>query len=419
MRRIVVIALSVFLLGACSGNISRDIPPLLHSVPSRSLAVMHFPHCSNALEFLLDSTSVFRQIDYGRLDEAEMVLSYDYSAALVPLLAIDAGRADADTSQAVRKILSQAEEIGLHALYTGNNLPKRAALLLSPSRPSIDEAWSHIESGASILDAPGFKDAVSTPGNSSARIMLKNESASRWIPAKLLKEFFARKDLVRFTSGAAEWTVMDLDGESGEGIVMRPYTEGKKKYLAEMFASVPAAEMKLGDVVPDTLDMVICLPLKDCKAYCEAWKECLDVRAGLSRYKGRLASLKKSSGKHPETWMVEQDIKEVARVCWDGHEIMLFRSAHRKRNASPAAEANPYPGFIPALFGEAFRIADESYVLSQGHWTAVGSEADLCSWLDACRDNTASRLPKKAKYYFETEKFSLMADNKNIITNVN
>lgn len=380
---------------------------------------MHFPHCGNALEFLLDSTSVFRSIDYGRLEDAEIILSYDYSSSLVPLLAIDAGRADADTSQAVRKLLSQAEEAGLHALYTGNHMPKRAAVLLSTSRPAIDEAWSHIESGASILDAPGFQDALSTSGGGSARIFLKNESASRWIPRNTLKDFFPWKELVRFVSGAAQWTVLDLDGESREGMVLHPYTEGKKKYLAEMISALPAGEMKLSAVAPDTLDLAICLPLKDCKAYYEAWKECLDVRADISRHKGRLAALKKSCGKHPEVWMAEQDIKEVARICWEGHDVVLFRSAHRKRGSAAAPEANPYPGFIPALFGDAFRIADESSCVSLGHWTALGSAEDLSSWLDACRKNTARHFPAKSKFYFEYEKLSLVAGNKNIITNVN
>lgn len=418
MRRIVVIALSVFLLWACNGNISRDIPPLMRAVPSRSVAVFHFPHCSSALGFLLDSTSVFRRVDYGRLGNSEMVLSYDYSAALVPLLAIDAGRSDSDTSQAVRRILSQAEELGLHALYTGNHLPKRAAVLLSTSRPSIDEAWGHIESGASILDAPGFKDALALSEVSSARIMLKNESASRWIPKNMLKGFISRKDLVRFVAGAASWTVMDLDGESRDGIVVHPFTDGKKKYIAEMFSALPAGDMKLSSVVPDTVDMVICLPLKDCKAYSEAWKECLDVRADLSRHKGRLASLRKSCGKNPEIWMAEQDIKEVAKVCWEGNEVLLYRGAHRKRNSS-APESNPYPGFIPALFGEAFRIADDGSFLCQGNWTILGSTEALASWLDACKGKPVPELPRKAKYYFGNKEFSLVADSKNIITNVN
>ena len=405
------------MLWACTGNISRDIPPLMRSVPSRSLAVMHFPHCSSALEFLLDSTSIFRRVDYGRLGSAEMVLSYDYSAALVPLLAIDAGKADADTSQAVRKVLSQAQEFGLHALYTGDHLPKRAALLLSTSRPSIDEAWSHIESGASILDAPGFKEALSIDGPGSARIMLKNGSASRWLPRKL-DMGFSRKDLVRFVSGAAAWTVADLDGPSGEGIVLHPWTDGKQSYMAQMFSALPAGEMKLSSVIPDTLDMVVCLPLKDCKAYNEAWKECLDVRADLSRYKGRLASLKRASGKNPEIWMAEQDLKEVARLDWDGHQVLLWRSARRSR-ASAAPAENPYPGFIPALFGEAFRIADEGFLAGRGNWTAAGSASDVAAWLDACKGKTAQGMPKKAKYYFRSGKFSLVADNNNIITNVN
>ena len=98
--------------------------------------------------------------------------------------------------------------------------------------------------------------------------------------------------------------------------------------------------------------------------------------------------------------------------------MLLFRSAHRKRGGD-APEANPYPGFIPALFGEAFRIADDGSSLCRGNWTILGSAEALSAWLDACKGKPVPELPRKAKFYFGNKEFSIVADSKNIITNVN
>ncbi len=408
--------IAAVLLASCAHVQAPEESALMRTVPSRAVVVMHFNRCERALECLLDSTSVFRSLDYGRLGDAEMVLSYDYSAGLIPLLAVDAGRADEDTSSAVRKVLQQAEELKLNTLYTGKLLPRRAAILLSPSRAAIDEALGHIESGASVLDAPDFMEASSLADGSEGSIVLKNESAGRWLPAKVLKGQVDRREMVRFVNGAAQWTVLNFRDLTRNGIVVRAFTGGKRKYLADLISHLPAGESKLSSAVPDTAHFIVDLPLKDWKQYHEAWKECLDARADLSKYKGRLAGLRKRFGKSPDVWLAEMAPRELAIVRWEAHEMLLLRGARKSRRT--LAE-NPFPGFIPAIFGELFRIADDSCISSWDGWTVLGSEEDIEAWGAAARTGALKGLPRSAKFYIGNDALCLTADGKNILMDVN
>ena len=407
--------IAIFLV-SCARVQAPEESALLRTVPSRAVAVMHFNHCERALEFLLDSTSVFRRLDYGRLGDSEMILSYDYSAGLIPLLAVDAGRAGADTSSAVRKVLQQAEELKLNPLYTAGLLPKRAAVLLSPSRAAIDEALMHIESGASVLDAADFAGASALADGTAGNIILKNESAGRWLPAKMLKGQVDRREMVKFVNGAAQWTVLSFKDLSRSGIGVRAFTGGKRQYLAEFISRLPAGESKLAAALPDTAHFVVDLPLKDWKQYTEGWKECLDARADLSKYKGRLAGLKKRFGKSPDAWLAEMAPREIALVRWESHELLLLRSAHKRKGG--LAE-NPFPGFIPAIFGDAFRIADDSCTAVMDGWTLFGSADDIAAWGDAARTGALKGLPRSAKYYIRNNAVCLVADGKNITMDVN
>lgn len=411
MRRIKIIALASILLFACTKPAEREATPLLRTVPSRSLVVAHFGHLGHALELLLDSTSVFRSIDYGRFANEEAILSYDYSAAMIPLLSIDAGRPASDTSAAVGKILEQAEEKGLYAFYTADLLPKRAAVLLSTSKTAVKEAEEHIRAGVSVLDAQGFPGAFALAGSAAGSIILKNASASRWLPADFLRKDVVRKELNRFVAGISEWTVLDFVSYSFDSVTLKFGSDGSIGDLAELFARLEAGDCKAASAVPASSDFVLGLALKDAKAYSELWQECLDVRSDLSKYKGRIAGLRKRCGKNPHTWLSEKNLRELVLVRWEGREVLLLRGG--KVKAAGAAQ-NPCPGFVPALFGEAFRIADDSFCASASGWSALGSEADVNAWLGSLPsgDSLFRGIPKSAKCYFVNNDFGIVSDNK-------
>ena len=420
MRRFAIIALSAFLLlCSCSAPADKEFSPLFHTVPSRSLVVARFGHLEHGLGLLLDTTSVFRSLDYGRLGNEEAILSYDFGAALIPLLSIDAGKASADTSSAVARLLAQASGKGLYAFYTADLLAKRAAVLLSTSLTAIREAEEHIRAGVSVMDAHGFSDALSLCGGSALSVIQKNSSCSRWLPADFLRKNVARRDLNSFVAGVSEWTVLDFDSYSFDRVALRFGNDGSKRYLSEMFAGLAAEECKAGAAVPAASDFVLGVAMKDVKLYSDAWQECLDVRADLSKYNGRLAGLRKRCGKNPLVWMKEKDIREIVVARWDGREVQLVRGSSKVRKSEPSD--NPYPGFVPALFGDAFRIADESCCASAAGWTAIGSSEDVSAWLEALpdRDSAFTGIPRTAKCYFINDEFSIVADNKKTELHVN
>ena len=417
MRRVTGIICACLLLASCGSKVAGELSALYSAVPSRSVAVMHFSSCEDALGLLLDSTSVFRSLDYGRLGGAETVLSYDYSAGLVPLLILDAGRADADTSAVVRSLLEQAAENKLFSLYSGEMLPRRSVLLLSPSKALIAEAGEHILSESSILDAEGFREAVPLADGGKGSIFLRNSSAMRLIPRKMLKDYFVRNDLARFFSGLCEWTVLNFSAYSREGISVAFREPGSARYFSRLLDGLEAGDCKAQSALPDSADFILGLCLEDPKAYLQAWEECLDVRAELSRYKGRLASLRKSSGKNPAAWWAEKAPREIVRAAWDGNELLLMRPGRKAKPAGPAE--NQCPGFIPALLGSAFRIADDSMCASAGGWTAFGSAEAVAAWLEAPKGAALPGIPRKAKYYLINPEFSVVADSKNTVLNVN
>ncbi len=408
-------SIAVVLLVSCARVSAPEASPLMRTVPSRAVEVMHFPHLEQALELLLDSASVFRSLDYGRLGNNEMILSYDYSAALVPILAIDAGRASDDTSGVVASLLQQASAKKLHCLYTGSTFERRM-LLLSPSQAAIDEAAIHIAEGVCILDAPDFRKALSLSEGSVGRILLRNGLAHRWLPKELLQEVYPRRMVSSFVAQAAEWTVLDFDSASSEGIALRFLPDAIGKSLASVFSRLPAAPCKLASALPDSASFVLDLAFKDCMAYKAAWENCLDARASLSKYNGRAASLRRQFGKKPADWLSGIDPAELALVHWDGHELLLLRPSHRIRNAELAQ--NPYPGYVPALFGEAFRLQCDSTLLCSGGWIAIGSAGDVQAWADAAKVKSSRLLPGKIKYLLKTDELYLFGDDKKTVLNV-
>lgn len=177
------------------------------------------------------------------------------------------------------------------------------------SRASVDEAFRHIESRVSILDANGFADALSLAGEGAGVLILKNENANRWLPKGLLEDVYPRKAVSSFVS--------------------------------------QAAPCKLAFALPDSASFVLDMAFKDCRQYTAAWERCLDARAALSKYNGRVASLRKQFGRKPADWLAGLDPVELARVRWDGHDVLLLRPSRKPKNAG--LSDNAYPGFVPAL----------------------------------------------------------------------
>ena len=403
------------LAASCGGGRRDGRSELLLTVPSRSVAVMQFRRCGDALRFLTDSTSVFRKLDLRRLDNAQMVLSYDYSARLIPLLAIDAGRASDDTSSLVAGIMRQAEDLGLCCSYTGKALHGRAALLLSPSRASILEAEEHIRAGASIMDARAFSEAVSS-WSGDGLVILRGGKAARWLPASVLSGLVPRRKLVSFLDELAEWTVFDLPSCEWKDASVRFITGGRDDYLGSWMPAQRGSSSRIREILPEGVSLVLDLPLDDWKEWYSSYRVFLDARARLTRHDSMLASLRSASGTAPVKWMEQIDPQEIALVRWDSGELLMLRTRRKVRDVSSGD--NPYRGFVPAVFGRAFETSDDSCLGRSGHWIAMGSPESVGAFLEGFSPAPDLQMPvKDVKFAVWTPEFSLSGAGGGVLFN--
>ena len=370
----------------------RRTPELLAAVPSDALAVLCFDHCADGIR-LYDTTSVLAQLNLTAFKNARMALSLCYNGSLVPVLALDCGRAEADSASAVSALRAQASTLKLHSEFfpADKEAGRRGFVVITPSEAQLTAVRRHLGEYTSILDAPGFRQALAAAASDDF-IIFRNSGAERLAPKGWMKDDFPRRDLTAFLSTLAAWTV--LTPNSG-GFSIRPVCDAGDSYYANILGSLPPADSRLDAILPREVRFAMTLPVSNPSSR-EAIERWQDASVRLTRYRKALDELKKTSGKDPLLWEKELDIREVALVRFDGGTVALVRPARAATEHEPAP--NTRRGFLPALYGSAFALADDSTTATYGGWHVFGSDSDVRAFLEAERpgkDEPRISLPGK------------------------
>lgn len=358
----IVAALSVL---SCSGGpseASREAPELLRAVPSDALSVGVFSRLDKGLAQMVDSASVLKSLDFGKLSKARTAIAMCYVGSLSPLLVIEAGKCDGDTLSSVHSLLEQADSLRISSAFVA--LEAHNALLLSPSATVVTVAGRHIASESSILDAPDFASVLEALGGQDA-VVYRNSGASRLFSRELCS--VTRKDLNSFIHDASEWTVV-----AGDKVDCVQPESGK--YFCNFLGALGEGQSKLASSWPSRSELVVDLPIADLpsfRKFYEAWR---DARVELEQYQKRIQNLSKTRGKSPLAWEKELEIKEIAYVAAPGFRVNMIRTS--KGPKQEEVVPNPYTGFVSALYGGLFNPSD-SCIVRRGEWLVSGERAVL------------------------------------------
>lgn len=390
-KGIIALLAALPLLFAC-GNPSpktgdlRRIPELLAAVPSDALAVVCFDHLEDGIS-LLDSTSVLRQLNLTAFKQSKMALSLCYNGSLVPVLALDAGRAEADSASAVSTLLAQAATLKLQTEYVRPDAEakRRGFLLITPSNAQLTAVRRHLSEHTSILDAPGFRQALAAASGRDFIIFRGGGAPERLAPKGWMQGFFPRRALTRFLGSVADWTVLT---PTADGFDVTPVCEQDDAFYANILGSLPFGDSRLGAILPEDVRFALALPvaLPQLREAVDRWQ---DASVKLTAHQKRLETLRKESGKDPLKWEREQDVREVALVHFgeDG-VVALVRPAKSATEREP--RENPWRGFLPALYGDAFTLADDSCTACARGWQIYGSPEAVTAFIEAARPEEAA-----------------------------
>ena len=368
MRKCIPVLTSIAIaLGmlSCSGAGSvapGNAPELLRAVPSDALSVGVFGRLDKGMERMVDSASVLRSLDFGRLARSRAVIALCNIGTIYPLLIVEAGKCDGDTLAAVPSVLAQADSLRISSAFVP--LGTHNVLLISPSATVVTVSGRHISSESSILDAPDFDSVLEVLGTSDA-VIYRNSGASKLFSTELCS--VPRKSLNAFMHDASEWTVV-----SGDKVDCVQPESGR--YFCNFLETLGEGQSKLAASWPGGASLAVDIPIEDLASFRKSYEAWRDARVELEQYQKRIQELGKKLGKNPLAWEKELGIKEVAYVAAPGFRVNMIRTS--KGPKQEEVVPNPYTGFVRALFGDLFNPAD-SCIVRRGEWLLSGDRAVL------------------------------------------
>lgn len=369
-----------------------ELPELMQTVPSDALAVLDFSRCDKGMDMQLDSTTAINRLDLKEFRSSRITISYVFMGKLVPVLAIEAGRASADTSEAVRSLIRQADTLGISSMFLPQGVPggRHSIVLLTTSQAAIPSVDRHLESHSSIVEAPGFSDAYRISGGKPDFIYLRNSGVDKTLPRTFLSRYISPRLTARFLQGAADWMVINA-GDGADKLEMSTVDNGSYSQYVNLLADLEPAESRLASVLPQDTEFVIDLPIGD--GFRGHYEDYLDACRMLESYNAGIAELRKNAGISPVDWEKSNGIKEVAIVHWNNRKVVLYRPA--KGSRSEEIVKNPYAGFPALLYGGVFELDNDLYCGNCGKWVVTGSEPDVTAFLQTSNYLQASDWPQK------------------------
>ena len=315
-----------------------------------------------------------------------MAVSLHYSGKLLPLYVYDAGNAteSGGPSEEAAALVAGLEGKGLTVRFVEAGRPM---VLASASDVLIQSALRHLDKSMSVMDAPGFADAIALV-NGEDVAFISNVHASYLMPTVFTRTYSSYSG---FVSRLSDWTAFDITDTgkafSLEGSVV--YGPDASEFMNVLQNSAPAVSA-LSQILPSYTVFAASLPMSGYDGYRTAFDAFLDSRQLLQKNNANIKSLSGKTGVSPADLMTAIGMREVAvasfmvggklekvnliRTDKDVPEV-LFKSTEgfSRKDYVPAVHSWPYAGFAASLFGSLFSLEDESCFTWMNGWVVAGS----------------------------------------------
>lgn len=323
------------------------------------------------------------------LGAGSAVLSFFYTGDLVPVLAIDAGKAAEGLDAEMASLQTLADSQHLTMKWLGSDrlaslttpLKGKSVILVSPSETLVKSAENHILSGASVCEAKGFNEAASVVAGKN-RIFICNSNFGKIFSTIADHSIYGKAD---FFKTLGTWSVFSMESNSVERSVLSgtvTTSRGQQDFM-NVFSTVSAGASTVMDMLPQYCSYVASIPSSDIMTYADAYRKYADSRVGLSKFMANQKSLQAKAGMAPAAWLKAEGVSEAAVAAFEvAGKMEQFILLKTKAEADTPAAEFKYAGFTASVLGGMFNIPDESFSAHIGQWLIIGSEAGVKMYSD-------------------------------------
>lgn len=310
--------------------------------------------------------------DEGFLD-SRVTVSMHYSGKLLPLYIYEVGAPSEEPSEDAVKLMESLSSKGMTVRYAVSGT---SMVVASSSEVLVQSSLRHLEKSMSVMDAPGFVDACSLVSGDDA-VFVSNVHASYLMPAVFTRKYASYSG---FVSRLSDWTAFELDRSSDsfglKGSVL--FDGDASEFMTVLKGSVPAVS-SISEVLPSYTVFAASLPLGDLDSYVDGYKAFLDSRQSLQKNNADQKALAGKAGISPHDFMASAEVREVATASFMAggklEKVLLMKVGKNLPEALSEGNAWPYQGFASSLFGNLFKLEDESCFAKVGGWLVAGSKA--------------------------------------------
>lgn len=337
----------------------------------------------------------FNAGEFADLSSSRLVISLHYGGKINPLYIIDAGKTATQPSESASALMQFAESKGMSAAYVDcaslvdekHSLSKRSVIIISEAETLVKSSQRHLGQSVSVMNATGFADASQSVEGSDL-VFIANQNAKVLMPMAFAK---SRSVHNPFIADLAQWTVAQIgktDRSGSYATLSAIYADDASDFMTVLENTEPAVS-KISQMLPSFTVSAVSLPMKDRESYIDAYQSFMDSKQALQTYRKKQRELTSRAGISPEDFVERLDIREVAKASFvlgkslaevnllkvGREDTLIFVGTDNKsfKDYTPSTHAWPYASFASSVFGDMFRLKDESCFTYMNGWIVSGS----------------------------------------------
>ena len=391
----VVIGLSIAFLYSGSDDDTADARAAILSdaqyrafgvVPSDAMLVCSFSSADKASAKVVSAFSDVSDLLDGlkkeglaQILQGPMTLSLHYSGRVNVLYVFDLRGVSETVAQSAQSYL-QKENFHLEKVSD--------LMLISTSASLVKSGVRHFEQGLCVLDAPGFVQAVKSIGTDDL-MLVSNVQARHLIKPSFSSAIFK---YAGFFETFAEWTAVNVSATDDAPVHLLgkilDYDELGK--FLNVFDRCQPQVSGISTVLPSYTVFAGSLQISDVSAYVEGYEKYQDSKQQLQAYRIEQQALADAAGISPKEFFAKIAVKEVGTASFVvGSKLesinlmkvgkedlpLIFNnpSVTSLERYSPSVNEWNYGDFAASVFGDLYRLDEETHFTYIGGWIISGS----------------------------------------------